>query len=70
MSTTQLDNTLTFETTAAGIESADLHLTEMRGFEALSTPYEFKLTLESVIEGENPALDAWRRSAAPPPATM
>jgi len=32
MSTTQLDNTLTFETTAAGIESADLHLTEMRGF--------------------------------------
>ena len=51
MSTTQLDNTLTFETTAAGIESADLHLTEMRGFEALSTPYEFKLTLESVIEG-------------------
>ena len=48
---TELDNTLIFETTCAGLESSDLHLTEMRGFESLSTLYEFKLTLECNIEG-------------------
>ena len=37
---------------------------------AAGTGPDARLTLESVIEGENPALDAWRRSAAPPPATM
>uniref|UniRef100_UPI003B5249B6 holin family protein n=1 Tax=Roseovarius indicus TaxID=540747 RepID=UPI003B5249B6 len=37
---------------------------------AAGTGPDARLTLESVIEGENPALDAWRRSVAPPPATM
>lgn len=51
MSETHLDNTLVFETTADGIESGDFFVQEMRGVEALSSPYEIALTLECTVDG-------------------
>lgn len=51
MSPTHVDNTLVFETTAASVQPGDLFLGEVHGVEALSTPYEFRLTLECRVDG-------------------
>lgn len=51
MSETHVDNTLVFETTAASIQPGDLFLVQMHGVEALSTPYEFRLTLQCGVDG-------------------
>ncbi|GAB5547368.1 MAG: hypothetical protein SangKO_071280 [Sandaracinaceae bacterium] len=48
---TNLDNTMLFETNAPGLGPDDLRVIEMRGFQALSTPYEFKLVLHCTLEG-------------------
>ncbi|MCZ7679652.1 MAG: type VI secretion system tip protein VgrG [Sandaracinaceae bacterium] len=48
---THLDNTMLFETTAAGVQAGDFVVLALRGAEALSTPYEFRLTLECTIDG-------------------
>ncbi|MEC7520282.1 MAG: type VI secretion system tip protein TssI/VgrG [Myxococcota bacterium] len=49
--TTNLDNTIYFETTAEGFEQGDLEVSELRGFQAMSTPYEFSLQLDCSIDG-------------------
>jgi type VI secretion system secreted protein VgrG len=51
MTETHLDNTLLFETTASGVEPGDFIMRAMRGEEALSNPYEFRLTLECTVDG-------------------
>lgn len=51
MSATHLDNTLIFETTAPSISPGDFFVREMHGVEALSTPYEIRLTLECTVDG-------------------
>jgi len=51
MGETHLDNTLVFESAAPSVAPGDLHVREMRGREALSTLYEFDVTLECNIDG-------------------
>src|SRR5262245_4507963 len=51
MSDMHLDNTLIFETSAGSIEADDILVRELRGVEALSTPYEFHITFEYAVDG-------------------
>jgi type VI secretion system secreted protein VgrG len=54
MADTNLDNTLLFETTASGVEAGDLFVREMHAVEALSAPYEVRITLETNVDGGIP----------------
>ena len=51
MSDTHLDNLLLFETTGGGFSSEDFLVRTLRGVESLSTPYEFRLRLECLVDG-------------------
>ena len=51
MTNTHLDSTMLFETTASGFHSGDFEVRTMDGFEAISTLYEFHLTLACTIDG-------------------
>lgn len=54
MAETNLDNTLLFETKASGVEEGDFLVREMHALEALSTPFEVRVTLECAVDGGIP----------------
>jgi type VI secretion system secreted protein VgrG len=51
MSESHVDNAIIFETTAPSVSAGDLFVRALSGVEALSSPYEFRITLECGVDG-------------------